>query len=200
MEFCKFSVSSSCWCFGIVFNCRPHFRSHIHSQCGLFFIKNIGFCIFQQCESKKRIACVIYLCSIVGIIFLFYYFVFMWTVHMGAYCVPLAPLFRGFGMGITAGYLYAAYGFQGFLFHLAVILPGAFICLIAILIASRESMLFSKRYILAGRRKSRKRSRKTMCGIFYSFFYFNRNINHRRFGRCTDHSLLFRLICILIER
>ena len=44
-------------------------------------------------------------------------------------------------MGITAGYLYAAYGFQGFLFHLAVILPGAFICLIAILIASRESII-----------------------------------------------------------
>ena len=67
--------------FGIVFNCRPHFRSHIHSQCGLFFIKNIGFCIFQQCESKKRIACVIYLCSIVGIIFfvfiiLFFSFIF----------------------------------------------------------------------------------------------------------------------------
>ena len=61
---------------GLFFNYRPYFRSYIHSQCGLFFIKNIGFCIFQQCESKKRIACVIYLCSIVGIVFLFYYFVF----------------------------------------------------------------------------------------------------------------------------
>lgn len=41
---------------------------------------------------------------------------------------------------------------------------------------------------------------KQCAAFFYSFFYFNRNINHRRFGRCTDHSLLFRLICILIGR
>ena len=47
-------------------------------------------------------------------------------------------------MGITAGYLYAAYGFGGFLFHLAVILPGAFLSLIAIIIAAKESIRFSR--------------------------------------------------------
>ncbi|MFQ9793142.1 MAG: stage II sporulation protein M [Acutalibacteraceae bacterium] len=157
--------------FGIVFNCRPHFRSHIHSQCGLFFIKNIDL-YFQQCESKKRIACVIYLCSIVGIIFLFLLFCFLCGLSIwGAYCVPLAPLFRGFGMGITAGYLYAAYGFQGFLFHLAVILPGAFICLIAILIASRESMLFSKKIHLG--RKTEEQEAQPKNNVRHFFIRFS---------------------------
>ena len=89
----------------------------------------------------------------------------------GAYCVPLAPLFRGFGMGITAGYLYAAYGFQGFLFHLAVILPGAFICLIAILIASRESMLFSKKIHLG--RKTEEQEAQPKNNVRHFFIRFS---------------------------
>ena len=104
--------------------------------------------------------------------FLFLLFCFLCGLSMwGAYCVPLAPLFRGFGMGITAGYLYAAYGFQGFLFHLAVILPGAFICLIAILIASRESMLFSKKIHLG--RKTEEQETQPKNNVRHFFIRFS---------------------------
>ena len=131
-------------------------------------LKTLDFVFFSNVKARSALPVLSIFVASLASSFLFLLFCFLCGLSIwGAYCVPLAPLFRGFGMGITAGYLYAAYGFQGFLFHLAVILPGAFICLIAILIASRESMLFSK---------------------------------NRRFGRCTDHSLLFRLICILIER
>ena len=104
--------------------------------------------------------------------FLFLLFCFLCGLSIwGAYCVPLAPLFRGFGMGITAGYLYAAYGFQGFLLHLAVILPGAFICLIAILIASRESMLFSKKIHLG--RKTEEQEAQPKNNVRHFFIRFS---------------------------
>ena len=134
-------------------------------------LKTLDFVFFSNVKARSALPVLSIFVASLASSFLFLLFCFLCGLSIwGAYCVPLAPLFRGFGMGITAGYLYAAYGFQGFLFHLAVILPGAFICLIAILIASRESMLFSKKIHLG--RKSRKRSRKTMCGIFLFVFLF----------------------------
>ena len=188
--------------FGIVFNCRPHFRSHIHSQCGLFFIKNIGFCIFQQCESKKRIACVIYLCSIVGIIFfVFIILFFMWTVHMGGLlcsvgsvipwiwhgnysrisvcCLWIPRIFISFGCYFTGSIYLSDCHFNRF---------------------QRKHAVFQKDTSWQEDGRAGSAAEKQCAAFFYSFFYFNWNINHRRFGRCTDHSLLFRLICILIER
>ena len=166
-------------------------------------LKTLDFVFFSNVKARSALPVLSIFVASLASSFLFLLFCFLCGLSIwGAYCVPLAPLFRGFGMGITAGYLYAAYGFQGFLFHLAVILPGAFICLIAILIASRESMLFFPKKIHLGRKTEEQEAQteKQCAAFFYSFFYFNWNINHRRFGRCTDHSLLFRLICILIER
>ncbi|MBS5344624.1 MAG: stage II sporulation protein M [Clostridium sp.] len=109
-------------------------------------LKTLDFVFFSNVKARSALPVLSIFVASLASSFLFLLFCFLCGLSIwGAYCVPLAPLFRGFGMGITAGYLYAAYGFQGFLFHLAVILPGASICLIAILIASRESMLFSKK-------------------------------------------------------
>ena len=106
-------------------------------------LKTLDFVFFSNVKARSALPVLSIFVASLASSFLFLLFCFLCGLSIwGAYCVPLAPLFRGFGMGITAGYLYAAYGFQGFLFHLAVILPGASICLIAILIASRESMLF----------------------------------------------------------
>ena len=63
----------------------------------------------------------------------------------GLFFIPFVPFFRGFGIGVTAGYLYAAYGFEGFLFHAVVILPGAFVCVLSILYAAKEGIQISKR-------------------------------------------------------
>ncbi len=62
----------------------------------------------------------------------------------GIIFVPAVILFRGFGMGLTSGYLYAAYGWKGILYNFSVILPGAFFCCLAILMASLEAMRFSR--------------------------------------------------------
>ena len=63
----------------------------------------------------------------------------------GILAIPAVPFFRGFGLGLTAGFLYSNYGIKGFLYHLIVLLPGVIISSVAILIHARESLVFSAR-------------------------------------------------------
>ena len=135
-------------------------------------LKKLDFVFFSNVKARSALPVLSIFVASLASSFLFLLFCFLCGLSIwGAYCVPLAPLFRGFGMGITAGYLYAAYGFQGFLFHLAVILPGAFICLIAILIASRESMLFSKKIHLG--RKTEEQEAQPKNNVRHFFIRFS---------------------------
>ena len=135
-------------------------------------LKTLDFLFFSNVKARSALPVLSIFVASLASSFLFLLFCFLCGLSIwGAYCVPLAPLFRGFGMGITAGYLYAAYGFQGFLFHLAVILPGAFICLIAILIASRESMLFSKKIHLG--RKTEEQEAQPKNNVRHFFIRFS---------------------------
>ena len=147
---------------------------------GVIFIRNADYSLlktldvvfFSNVKARSALPVLSIFVASLASSFLFLLFCFLCGLSIwGAYCVPLAPLFRGFGMGITAGYLYAAYGFQGFLFHLAVILPGAFICLIAILIASRESMLFSKKIHLG--RKTEEQEAQPKNNVRHFFIRFS---------------------------
>jgi stage II sporulation protein M len=68
----------------------------------------------------------------------------------GMFFIPFVVFFRGFGLGLTSGYIYAAYAWEGVLYNLVVILPGALFCCIAILLAAREGTRFSKRMAACG--------------------------------------------------
>ena len=62
---------------------------------------------------------------------------------MGVF-VPAILFFRGYGVGLTAGFLCYTYHWMGALFHLLVLLPGvSFICL-ALLFSSREAFRASR--------------------------------------------------------
>lgn len=61
----------------------------------------------------------------------------------GSVLVPLLPFFRGFGLGLTSGYIYAFYGFKGILFNAVVILPSAFLSSVCVIAAARESIRYS---------------------------------------------------------
>ncbi len=83
--------------------------------------------------------------------FLFILFCFLCGLSMwGMFIIPVVVFFRGFGLGLTSGYIYAAYGGNGVLFNLVVILPGAFLCCLAILLAAREATRFSRRIASCG--------------------------------------------------
>lgn len=62
----------------------------------------------------------------------------------GFLCTPLLLFFRGFGSGLTAGYLYISFGWKGFLYYFLTILPGASLCGIALLLAAKESARVSR--------------------------------------------------------
>lgn len=82
--------------------------------------------------------------------FLFLFLCFLCGLSLwGSFFIPLIPAFRGFGLGLTSGYLYAVYGGKGVLFNLVVLLPGAFFCCLSILFAAREGIRFSR--LVAGR-------------------------------------------------
>ncbi|MCL2089536.1 MAG: hypothetical protein FWH14_08640 [Oscillospiraceae bacterium] len=53
------------------------------------------------------------------------------------------PFFRGLGLGMSMGYLYANFGGRGMLFSLALIFPHALISSITLIFAAKESMRFS---------------------------------------------------------
>ena len=65
--------------------------------------------------------------------------------------MPFFLLFRGYGLGLTAGFLCAVlYQWQGALFHLLVILPGAFCSSLALILAGREALRASRRLLVLG--------------------------------------------------
>lgn len=61
----------------------------------------------------------------------------------GVVPIPIIPLFRGVGLGLTAGFLYSNYGFKGFAYHLIVLLPGILISAAAIILEAKEAIFFS---------------------------------------------------------
>jgi stage II sporulation protein M len=83
--------------------------------------------------------------------FLFVLACFLCGLSMwGAFIIPAIPFFRGFGLGLTSGFLYVTYGWKGFLYNFAVILPGAFFCCLAILASSLEGIRYSRSLVAHG--------------------------------------------------
>ncbi len=77
-----------------------------------------------------------------GFIFLLYIFL-CGLAPWGMVLTPVAALFKGFGTGLSAGYLIITYGFKGVGFYLLVILGGTFISSFALVIESIQAHYFS---------------------------------------------------------
>lgn len=65
----------------------------------------------------------------------------------GVLLLPVVPLFRGMGLGVTMGYLYAAWGLTGVGYSALLIIPGAAVSSIAFLFACREGMRLSALFL-----------------------------------------------------
>lgn len=77
-------------------------------------------------------------------------FIFLATIYLlgfapwGVPVMPFVVLFRGFGTGLTAGYLFSVFSFKGIGFYLLVILPGTFLFCLALVTLTNSSIKFSK--------------------------------------------------------
>lgn len=58
----------------------------------------------------------------------------------GGFFAWAVPFFKGYGYGLSAGYLYGAYGFYGAGYNLLIVLPGAFLSALVISGAAREAV------------------------------------------------------------
>lgn len=80
--------------------------------------------------------------------FLFLLVIFLMGLSLwGGAVTALIPFIKGYGYGISIGYLYCAYGFMGILYNLLIILPGAFFCSVIIAAAAQESFRSSAKFI-----------------------------------------------------
>lgn len=78
-------------------------------------------------------------------------FIFLLTIFLlgsapwGIPVMPFVVLFKGFGTGITAGYLISLHALAGVGFYLLIILPGTFLFCIALVLMCVNSFEFSAR-------------------------------------------------------
>lgn len=69
-------------------------------------------------------------------------FVFLLAIFLlglsawGMPVIPLVILFKGFGFGLSIGYLYGTYAFMGIWYNMLVILPGAFLNVLVLISAA----------------------------------------------------------------
>lgn len=77
-------------------------------------------------------------------------FIFLFSIFLlgltpwGVFVMPFVVLFKGFGTGLTAGYLFAVQQLGGVGFYLLVLLPGTFLFCISLVMFSSNSFMFSK--------------------------------------------------------
>ena len=77
-------------------------------------------------------------------------FIFLFSVFLlgltpwGVFVMPFVVLFKGFGTGLTAGYLFAIQQLGGVGFYLLVLLPGTFLFCVALVMFSSNAFMFSK--------------------------------------------------------
>ena len=72
--------------------------------------------------------------------FLFLLYVFLCGLApWGGLVIFFAPAFKGFGTGLSAGYLFITYGFKGVGFYLLVVLGGTFLFCFALIIECIQS-------------------------------------------------------------
>lgn len=93
----------------------------------------------------------------------------------GGIVVALIPFFKGYGYGLSVGYLYFRYGFYGVLYNILIVLPGAFLCSAVIVAASQEAFGNSMKFISHFRHSSADNSmniqvKKYMLSMLWCLF------------------------------
>ncbi|TGJ76513.1 stage II sporulation protein M [Caproiciproducens galactitolivorans] len=131
--------------FSVFLICGMAFGAVFARNADMITLKKLDFLFYSNFQSRAGQPMSTVFSASFASSFLFIFVCFLCGLSMwGMLFIPAVLFFRGFGLGLTSGYLYAAYGGKGVLFNLSVILPGAFVCCIAILLAAKEGARFSR--------------------------------------------------------
>lgn len=81
-------------------------------------------------------------------VFIFLIVIFLLGLSVwGGIIVAIIPFFKGYGYGLSVGWLYYTHGFYGIIYNILIILPGAFICSAVIIAASQEAFKNSLKFM-----------------------------------------------------
>lgn len=104
-------------------------------------------------------------------------FIFLISVYLlglapwGIPFLPFVIFFKGFGTGLTAGYLFISESLSGIGFYLLILLPGTFLFCIALVLFSSSAFNFSKRmFICTASKEVPKQPLRTGAIAFSSRF------------------------------
>lgn len=113
------------------------------------FLESIDFLFFTNFEARlsQNIADTFCACFSSDFIFLLTVFLLGFALW-GIPVLPIVVMFRGFGTGLTAGYLFTAHSVQGVIFYLFVILPGTFLFCMSLVNLSTNAFCISKQILI----------------------------------------------------
>lgn len=83
-------------------------------------------------------------CFVSNFLFMLAMFLFGFA-PWGVAVIPFVTMFKGFGVGLCAGYLYSSYGLKGIGFYMLILLLGIFVFCIALMVQGQNSFKLSLR-------------------------------------------------------
>lgn len=114
------------------------------------FLDSLDFLFITNLEARLSQNTFGTFCACFASDFIFLTAVFLLGISpWGIPLLPLILIFKGFGIGLTAGYLFILYSFKGIGFYLLIILPGTFLFSISLVLITVNAFYCSKRIFLA---------------------------------------------------
>lgn len=106
-------------------------------------LKNLDFLFMTNMPQRLSGGAIGAFCAGFASDFLFLFSAFLMGLSLwGVAALPFISFLRGFGIGVSAGYLLITYGFKGLLFYIFVLLPGIVISATVLIYELNASLMF----------------------------------------------------------
>ncbi|MCD8026119.1 MAG: hypothetical protein LUF33_04095 [Clostridiales bacterium] len=117
---------------------------------GQAFLNSLDFLFTTNFDVRLTQSIIGTFCACFASDFIFLFAVFLLGLApWGLTVLPFVLLFKGFGTGLTAGYLFTEHALKGIGFYLLILLPGTFLFCVALVLFSTAAFGFSKQMLLA---------------------------------------------------
>lgn len=122
------------------------FGSIFANDCKQETLNSLDFLFTTNLDARLSQSAVGTFCACFASDFIFLFSVFLFGfAPWGIPAASFAVLVKGFGTGVTAGFLFVTHSLLGVGFYLLVLLPGTFIFCIALISMAKSSFDYSKR-------------------------------------------------------
>lgn len=118
----------------------------LYAHCaGERFLKSLDFLFMTNLDARLKqgdfgIFCACFASDFIFLLSTYLFGMSLWGIPF----IAAAVLFKGFGTGLTAGYLSMSYSLSGVGFYLLVLLPGTFLFCVALIFFSAAAFRYSQ--------------------------------------------------------